>query len=413
MLFKWLNYSEIAMSEFREKLVFPTIKIFERKLRDVLKKCSDSGKKEEYFNILKKSISEKMTFEDNLNEFLRKINPIPNSSDRYGDIRIDDELPPRDAPLQSRKSNDQSFQEGSIQKKGSGAIHPNVPLLKLPISIHKDSNPTIISRSTRRNELMNKSSVSTSNRINNQLSNENNHMSREPSVRAERRISHSNEANMSYLDDGDGQVSQPTTFVNRNLAIAGRDNMNELARKMGEYFLSIDLGCLLENKRKNQLDEVAKLTGIKDEIKVIESIMLDSRVKEPPGMRGFGLGLGTLNPLGEQMERDKNEASKTGLVTDREREEIHSDDSLSESEKIEIIPQQKSAKSNLKRIQRAYSKSMKVLLNIIYQGLVHATYDDLQNYEQLISQIVIYLSTDLSLKTKDKEMQFVRFEITR
>lgn len=56
--------------------------------------------------------------------------------------------------------------------------------------------------------------------------------------------------------------------------------MTSLARKMGEYFLSVDLGCLLENKRKNQLDEVAKLTGLRDDIPVIESIMLDSRFKK-------------------------------------------------------------------------------------------------------------------------------------
>jgi hypothetical protein len=56
--------------------------------------------------------------------------------------------------------------------------------------------------------------------------------------------------------------------------------MASLARKMGEYFLSVDLGCLLENKRKNQLDEVAKFTGLRDDIPVIESIMLDSRFKK-------------------------------------------------------------------------------------------------------------------------------------
>lgn len=56
--------------------------------------------------------------------------------------------------------------------------------------------------------------------------------------------------------------------------------MASLARKMGEYFLSIDLGCLLENKRKTQLDEVAKFTGLREDIPVIESIMLDSRFKK-------------------------------------------------------------------------------------------------------------------------------------
>lgn len=49
---------------------------------------------------------------------------------------------------------------------------------------------------------------------------------------------------------------------------------------MGEYFLSVDLGCLLENKRKQQLDEVAKFSGLKEDIPMIESIMLDSRFKK-------------------------------------------------------------------------------------------------------------------------------------
>jgi hypothetical protein len=49
---------------------------------------------------------------------------------------------------------------------------------------------------------------------------------------------------------------------------------------MGEYFLSVDLGCLLENKRKNQLDEVAKFSGLREDIPMIESIMLDSHFKK-------------------------------------------------------------------------------------------------------------------------------------
>lgn len=39
--------------------------------------------------------------------------------------------------------------------------------------------------------------------------------------------------------------------------------MSDLGRKMGEHFLSLDLACLLENKRKKQLDEVARFTGLK------------------------------------------------------------------------------------------------------------------------------------------------------
>lgn len=57
---------------------------------------------------------------------------------------------------------------------------------------------------------------------------------------------------------------------------------------MGEYFLSVDLGCLLENKRKNQLDEIAKFTGMRDDLPMIESIMLDSRFKKDRDMEISG-----------------------------------------------------------------------------------------------------------------------------
>lgn len=86
---------------------------------------------------------------------------------------------------------------------------------------------------------------------------------------------------MSYLEDAaePSPTGKLTETADPNKALTAKEQLENLAKKMGEYFLSNDLGCLVENKRKNQLDEVARLTGIKDEIKVLESIMLDSRAK--------------------------------------------------------------------------------------------------------------------------------------
>ena len=49
---------------------------------------------------------------------------------------------------------------------------------------------------------------------------------------------------------------------------------------MGEYFLAIDLGCLLEHKRKSQMDEVAKFSGMQTKIEDLESVLYNSKVKE-------------------------------------------------------------------------------------------------------------------------------------
>lgn len=71
---------------------------------------------------------------------------------------------------------------------------------------------------------------------------------------------------------------------------------------MGEYFLSIDLGCLLEQKRKQQMDEVAKFSGQEDgELKDIESILYNSRIKtEEKNLKKEGYSSNLLNAAYEK-----------------------------------------------------------------------------------------------------------------
>jgi transglutaminase/protease-like cytokinesis protein 3 len=126
--------------------------------------------------------------------------------------RIEDDIIPDQYGPYQRGSNEDSFQEqpqaNSAPMPKNAPLPPSnkkvvVPMLVLPTANNRDSNPTIISRSTRRHEMLNKSSVSTSNRLANPWGAEGMiHLSREPSLR-DRRISigASNDVNMSYLDD--------------------------------------------------------------------------------------------------------------------------------------------------------------------------------------------------------------------
>jgi hypothetical protein len=82
VLFKWVYHAPLALSILKNKLMFPLITIFEKRVREVLKKFSDTAKKEELSNIFRRSILEKCNFEDNLSEYLSKKFPGTLSSER-------------------------------------------------------------------------------------------------------------------------------------------------------------------------------------------------------------------------------------------------------------------------------------------------------------------------------------------
>lgn len=211
LLFKWLHYSPEALSGCKERLIGSFILIFEKRVREIIKKFPDQGKKDEMALLFKRSLIEKSTFEDNLESYFRKMYPRAGSGQSVENLdKFDDEIPINKDLLIYRLSNENSFLEGLPQSqpnKNNQLPASNsklvVPLLNLPIGNHRDSNPTIISRSTRRHEMLNKSSVSTSNRIQSQWPGDlQTNLSREPSLR-DRRVSGTggNDANMSYLED--------------------------------------------------------------------------------------------------------------------------------------------------------------------------------------------------------------------
>lgn len=212
ILFKWLHYSPDTLWILKDKLISPLMIIFEKRVREINKKFADPAKKEELARAFKRSITEKLSFEDNLNDFLKKLYPRSQSIDTLGFDRMEDDIIQEGNEHFHKGNNEDSFQDqpgqGIAQMPKSIQIPASnkkvvVPMLVLPTNNNRDSNPTIISRSTRRHEMLNKSSVSTSNRVAQPWGAEGMiHFSREPSLR-DRRISigAQNEANMSYLDE--------------------------------------------------------------------------------------------------------------------------------------------------------------------------------------------------------------------
>lgn len=206
VLFKWVYHAPLALSILKNKLMFPLITIFEKRVREVLKKFSDTAKKEELSNIFRRSILEKCNFEDNLSEYLSKKFPGTLSSERQlqqeeesSQLGYMDYTQPQPVRPSSNTSALEAFNLTVSPRTNNVAI----PRLNLPNMPPKDShgNTSIVSRSTRRNELINKSAnVSASHRLSNPFGTDM-FGSREPSGRNRRVSVVNNEANMSYLEE--------------------------------------------------------------------------------------------------------------------------------------------------------------------------------------------------------------------
>ena len=114
-----------------------------------------------------------------------------------------------------------------------------------------------------------------------------------------------------------------------------------------------------------------------------------------------------------QIEIKRDEVRRPGLVTDRDKEEIHSDESGEDSDlRAEFLFPKAGPKGASKRNNKLYSNVMKTLLNIIYLSIKTSSYEELQNNEKLITQLVVYLTTDQSIRNREKETLFVNDEMT-
>lgn len=138
---------------------------------------------------------------------------------------------------------------GGMNTHGKGI---KVPALNLPTSINENANT--ISRSTRRADPY-KSISTNSNRFSTTgLGSTSLDIGpKDLNARA------NNENNISLYDAENSYFYEDNNFKIISY-ISAQDKMKSLANQLGEYCLTVDLGCMLAHKRKVQLDQVANMT---------------------------------------------------------------------------------------------------------------------------------------------------------
>jgi len=201
LLLNWINYSPRCLSVC-EQLIDPMISILEKRVGTIAKKFPNSERTEEMKKMIKLSLKKKGNFEININNFLKRYHPTSIPVSERDDFRSQD-LASCAALTRKDDSNCSGEREGSTTSKLIGRNNQiRIPILNIP-SLQKETT-YLISRSTRRLEFHNKSSMSTSNRLTNVITDPigGPGRSRESSAN-DKKNSTNYEGNLSYLDENE------------------------------------------------------------------------------------------------------------------------------------------------------------------------------------------------------------------
>ena len=129
-----------------------------------------------------------------------------------------------------------------------------IPILNLPTALIE--NAATISRSTRRAGDPYKSFTTNSNRFSN---NGIGSSSIDSAIKEGPYNFNNNGHNISNYDADNSYIYEDNNYKVVSY-VSAQEKMKTLANQLGEYCLTIDLGCLLAQKRKLQLDQVASMT---------------------------------------------------------------------------------------------------------------------------------------------------------
>lgn len=168
---------------------------------------------------------------------------------------------------------------------------------------------------------------------------------------------------------------------------------------LGEYCLTVDLGCLLAQKRKHQLDQVAKI-AVFEEVDSLMDIKIDK------------------NTIKRKINQNKHDFLKERPLIDKPNfiDSIEIKD-MNESQDISIT----SLKSNefrmgslvnkerkSKKELKSSAKLVKILSNLIYLILKEYKITELNFVVSPINIIYMYLTSGISANIRKKEMIKVR-----
>lgn len=373
-------------------------------------------------------------FTDNLQDYLQNFySPAPDQNSDHEEFQTSTQFKTSDEIGLSSKPDELNSKNVSFAG-GSSLLNPNntttahqpgkekpvrIKINPLKLPIFNEDGFRIISRSSRRNDqpqAMSHNSVSNRNPIGNAPGT----ISVDSSAKGPRRHSHQySEAGMSHLDENESLIFEKNVvpdFCKKYKSAS--DTMRSLARKMGEYFLSIDLGCLLEQKRKQQMDDVAKFSGQEDgELKDIESILYNSRIKteeknlkkEVWGCAGGIMatpscdGKDSMGPdchpsinIGAPEQVDLISHSMIKSSNRRQYDELE----CLQTSGLKFLDQ----KTGVRKISKVYAKICKLLLNIGYILLRDVDYDKLQQFLPFLNIIYLYFTTTVSIKAREQEL---------
>ena len=176
-----------------------------------------------------------------------------------------------------------------------------------------------------------------------------------------------------------------------------QDQMKSLAGQLGEYFLTVDLGCLLAQKRKRQLDQVAKMAVFEE----VDSIM-DLKIDEKALKERMSIKKRLKMEKKKQRQPLGDKLKLLDSASLRELNNSNEDLSLASSKSqigVENSVQIRKSKKNLKILQ----KFCRILFNLIYKLLREFEIERLNFVISPVNFLFMYISSQLSGKVRQKD----------
>lgn len=160
--------------------------------------------------------------------------------------------------------------------------------------------------------------------------------------------------------------------------------------------MTVDLGCLLLQKRKRQLDQVAKI----EEVDSIMDIKIDKKaIKEKL------FDVKNQKKIFKKADNE-HEIEKPNFVDSLDIRDMNASQEISMTslKSQENILSLLNKKKKMKREVKIHAKICKILNNVIYMILREYKYDELNFITSPMNIIYMYLSSCLSSKVRRKEL---------
>ncbi|KAL4475130.1 hypothetical protein ABPG74_001826 [Tetrahymena malaccensis] len=320
-------------------------------------------------------------------------------------------------------SNQNSSEQSSFMFNSKNSKAPKIPPLNLPQT--NSENIGTLTRSTRRADPF-KSFSTNSNRFSNSIDSgfkdQQNNFAQRQAVSFPKSI---NENNYSMID-GDNSYFFDDKDEKAIKSMSAMQKMSEIAQNLGEYNLTIDLGCLLAQRRKFQLDQVAKIAVFQDVDSLIDLKIDESFIKQKIKKRKRDKGSSKKAEFKQQQQQQIEQEQITLLdsIDLKELNVVAGQDNLSSNTHRESAPsisqlpnqmmlmmmnanRKKKSKTELNNIR----KMLKIISNIIFMVLKDLSDQEKQFLPSPVNCLYSYLSSEVNSFNRKKDL--IKFMCSR